>query len=375
MSELSKIYTDKAVVTSLFEPAGTFFKAQMVAKSQKFLGNKNLPPGYLAGFGFGFDENTARIKAVAEFFERYFAETITKEIFKFSINHAQDLGLSLVNPNHLRPYHESAFIEARFPKVKENEPISFTMGQDFFGNPYFLPARAVFLPFISQEPAFMSISATGTAAHVDKKSAQENALLEIIERHALMASFRLKNHVWSLDVPDDLKEFLAQNQLELRLFDVGQKIPVVMAIISRGNDEITIGSKAGPLNLSTIKAAVAEALSTRISLMKGAKVLGLPRSSFEHMKKAFHDDRIIKFYENKSIKKPVFNELFCFDAINEEIGPIYFADIGQHEQWHVVRAIALKAYSKEGDSLYPHYKNFLTNFSVDELNIEPHPFG
>lgn len=375
----------KAMITSLFEPKDYFFIAKILAASPKFMGHKNLAQGFLAGFGFGFDRDLAQTKAMAEFMERYVAEVCATNIQRFSLKEAQKQKIKFVNPNLIRPYHSDKFIEKKFPIVNDDDVISYVLGEDIYKEKIWIPARSVLLPFIPKESEtiFMSTTANGLAAHFNEDEAKKLALLEVIERHDLISSFRLKYPISSLSseyLSDDIKQFLDNNNLKLRLFAIGN-MPTILAMMTTKEDQkLSIGSKCGPLSLHTINAAISESLATRQSLEKAKPIDHAPRSSFEHMIKAFNNPKlIIKFYEHKSMMPSISlrSDLSLKEIISkvDALSPIYFINLGSYHNWHVIRAIMPHAYSKEGDSLYPHLKNFLQHHDIGELNLNPHPFG
>ena len=60
------IGTDNVITKKFFHEESSFYIAYLAAKSPKFLGNYNIPAGYLVGNGFSFNEEEAKIKALGD---------------------------------------------------------------------------------------------------------------------------------------------------------------------------------------------------------------------------------------------------------------------------------------------------------------------
>ncbi len=380
MSEMfGGIGTDNVITKKFFHEESSFYIAYLAAKSPKFLGNYNIPAGYLVGNGFSFNEEEAKIKALGEFIERYCAEVSVheKEIYRYSIKELVKKSLAFVHPNTLRPYKNCS----KYPEIQDDEVISYVKGYEALDKKEILiPALAAFLPFkpINLETTFFSPSATGLSAYTNQEQAELSALLEVQERSDLMASWRIKNlkiqKLLTNDLPDHITKFLYYNNFKLRLFVINQ---TVLAMLCHINDTgLTIGSKSGVINIITILAAINEAIALQITMLnKRVRFNAIPKNSLEHVMYAYFNSEIfIEFYEKKV------DAQLSFISENQINKNIFFVDLStkkaKESGWYCARCINIEAFSKENNAYYPHLKNFFEHgFTEAELNLLPHPFG
>jgi thiazole/oxazole-forming peptide maturase SagD family component len=387
------ITADRIPVTTAFDGNPAFYLARLVVKAPYLLGDRNIPSGYAAGSGFSFDSAQARLKALGECVERFCAETAVRHLplVTASIQELTRKQTSYLDPDELRPYHDCASIHERYPRLQSQQSISWVEGWlEQTGERVLVPASACFLPWNPQvrEPVVAMGTATGLAAHTSLEQAKQAAYREVIERAALIQSWRLAesrvHRVADVKLPVGIQQFLERHGLHMRSFCLDPfALPTFMVILSRCDGQgLTIGSKSGPLHQRTLEAALDEAIMLqatvrRKSLFTKSEAL----TSMEHVQRAWtQGPSIIHWYEAKvssDLRLPEYAPPSA-DALDHP-EPVYFVELttpaARKAGWRVVRCLVPGACSKESNSRLPQLKNLLRMAPLETMQLTPHPFG
>lgn len=144
----------------------------------------------LFAFGTAASPQLAEIKATAEAYERYVAGQVRYDIFE----KATDLGEGQwLSPHKVRPrseeqHHKSSYSEQFDP----NKAIHWILGNRADGSNVYIPIDLVFYPIDIEEigrPLVAEVDSSGMAAHTNYETAAKGALLELVERDAIMRTW------------------------------------------------------------------------------------------------------------------------------------------------------------------------------------------
>ena len=143
--------------------------------------------------GTARSNNLAMIKAIAEGYERYCSGE-----FRFDIEtKANMLGVEWVDPRIYTPYSNMQLSSAcHLTKFTENKTMHWVEGKNLkAANAVWVPSDLVFYPISASALGRRLIyesNSSGVAAHTTYDKAIEGALLELVERDAIMRSWLLK---------------------------------------------------------------------------------------------------------------------------------------------------------------------------------------
>lgn len=214
-------------------------------------------------FGTGIDPayGTAYIKAVMEAYERY---TMSWRYFD-QMECADKLNGDYLNPSEYIPYSDKQIAENGFTKFCRKDVIEWLQGYNLDGDPVYVPADMCF--DVSGENGILChiANTSGCAAHFDIEAAEQAALLELIERDAIMKVWfymqppdRLKEQ----DFPDDVKWRFQQYQKKdvpvyiLSLFCEYAYVVLVCSINDSGPPYFVSGAAA---SFSSVQEAIKKA--------------------------------------------------------------------------------------------------------------------
>lgn len=142
----------------------------------------------------------AEAKAVAEGYERYMAGQVRYDVIAAAV----DLNRPWLSPDEVRPISDEQLSQIpyleRFDPLK---PMEWIKASRINGEEVYVPIDLVFYPIGASDigrPLVADVDSSGMAAHVDVRVAAEKALLELLERDALMRSWIFKQPPSKIDL-------------------------------------------------------------------------------------------------------------------------------------------------------------------------------
>ncbi len=159
-------------------------------------------------FGTGIDPvyYSACLKSTMETYERYI---LTCRYFDF-IERADRMNRDFyLNPAEYIPYSDTQITQNGFTKFCSEIPIEWLHGFDLNGSHVYVPADMCFNTANGNQKMIHIANTSGCAAHFDIDAAKQAALLELIERDALMKSWFYKQSPYKIrehDLPDDIRK-------------------------------------------------------------------------------------------------------------------------------------------------------------------------
>ena len=191
--------------------------------------------------GKGLTKIDALRSAVGEAIERYSAARYRRE--ELTRADAMSLKRSYVDPRDLCLYDDDQYARPDFPysRYEATQPIDWAEAHWFdTGEDVLVPALLTYLNFESDHGAhFCQVTSNGLAAGATLEDASVRALLELVERDALMLTWLAHRPGRPLSVngqlPSQVTEALRQLkplgvETKLALLDVGISIPVVACL-------------------------------------------------------------------------------------------------------------------------------------------------
>lgn len=138
-------------------------------------------------YGTGADPayGTAYMKSVMEAHERY---ALSCRYFDLA-ERADKLGERYLDPGIYVPYTDTQIRQNGFAKFRKDISVEWLRGEDSEGNCVYVPADLCFDVSGAEGIAFHVANSSGCAAHFDINAARQAALLELIERDAIMKSW------------------------------------------------------------------------------------------------------------------------------------------------------------------------------------------
>jgi ribosomal protein S12 methylthiotransferase accessory factor len=229
-----------------------------------------IPPG--DGYGKGLSVVDAMIGAVGEAIEHYAAQRCRRADLRRASLAAIDE--DRVDPRDLDLYGELQYAQPGFPfaRFDPDQPIEWARGQWLDRRePVLVPALPVFLYHrVPREERFCQVTSSGLAAGADLEDASLRALLELIERDALMITWlsRRPGQRLLIDqaIDEGAREVVRQLEergarIELYHLDAGLGVPTV-ACLGFGNGErwpgATLALAAHPSPLVAARKAILE---------------------------------------------------------------------------------------------------------------------
>ena len=166
-------------------------------------------------FGTGIDSvyGIAYMKSVMEAYERY---TISRRYFD-RLECADKLEGNYLHPAEYIPYSDIQIVENDLTKFCSEDTIEWLQGYNMEGRHIYVPADLCFNVFGGNGILYHVANTSGCAAHFNIKAAEQAALLELIERDALMKSWFYKQ------VPDRLREDSLPDNIRQRVRQYREK--------------------------------------------------------------------------------------------------------------------------------------------------------
>lgn len=365
--------------------------------------NKTRYVGKVFGQGFDTDDELAKVKSLAEFFERLclYNPNVSKMI---RLRH--DLQDELVNPELFCNYSNEQLADKKdfLKRTRESSYRCITVDNVAKEEARFIPGQLVFLSNDFEDEFHIKEESISTGAAFGRKGRGEAfkaGLLEVIERDSCISAYLTRRRVNKIvDLPYDLKELLSyldRYRLECHVFDVMGDIGVPVALsltIDRSGigPTINIGSNANINYHDAVKRAILESIQCR----RTARIGNRKREAIEVDQIYSLDDRYRYWSSLDRINDLDFwintNDMISYDeikgkqtSINKTIEMIkslgyniFVADITldkiADKGFEVVKVIVpemLPLYIDErAKGLYSkHYENI-----KDDKRLKPHPF-
>lgn len=134
------------------------------------------------------DEDTARIKAVAEIFEWCAFDRMFAPKADIIVGRYEELRekYSIIEPDSISPYDQSEMEASGYQVLNKDAVIEWVKIRNMItGNITVIPADYIYYPY-QRTVQLCDANSSGCAAHSSLESAKENAVLELIERDAFL---------------------------------------------------------------------------------------------------------------------------------------------------------------------------------------------
>ncbi len=219
------------------------------------------------GCGAGQTLAEAKVKALAEAFERLTATNISWDVVSSSL----ELQGDQIDPSYIHTIPRN-YKNADLTEFSSDKIIEWKKGYKQCDNsPCWVPIDLIYYPLdrnrLGRPPVFRTNS-SGMAAHTDKNQAILSGLLELIERDALMVTWYAKREVNQIEleeIPLEIKdryETLSQKGVNITFFDLTlDTVPVILCVVSSEKHKpyFTTGASADFNSLTAIAKAFNEA--------------------------------------------------------------------------------------------------------------------
>lgn len=161
------------------------------------------------GTGVSTAYGIAYMKSIMESFERYILS------FRYSdcLECADRLEEPYLNLNEYTPYTASQRKENGFAEFRTDDLMEWLKGYDLDGRVVNVPADLCFYASRKNEKIYHAANSSGCAAHFNKDAARQTAVLELIERDAIVKNWLYRQIPAQLnerDMPEHIKHRLQQ---------------------------------------------------------------------------------------------------------------------------------------------------------------------
>lgn len=203
--------------------------------------NERVGKGALFGGGSHRDRDRAALSAIGEFLERLSAKHTSNELVKVraTFNQMQKKKTVVSSLKSLQWFTDVQFSQKNFPLLPfdENTSVDWVCGESLFDrSEYWAPWELVQFADSAPRQHWFSTS-SGLAAHTSRELAEKNALLELVERDAVMRAWwtRLggslinEAHFTSPELRDDIRQLASLNlnfQLQELPNDFGARVVI-----------------------------------------------------------------------------------------------------------------------------------------------------
>ena len=357
------------------------------------------------GSSLSLDDETAKIKCIAEAIERYCSETISKDSLVYnSYNYLE----SAIDPTQFINYDDFSLQnkkEQYLDKLRKAK-LSWVKGKNLKTNEGILvPAQLVYSPYdLSKESLIRTPISTGAAFGTDLESAINRGLLEIVERDSFMLTWLTKRDCPQIDLSSDkdlknIKEYFERYLLEPYVIDLTTdlQIPSMMGILI---DKTGIGpavSAGLKTDLDAKKAVLNSLLEAqhvrgwiRYSYLRDGQIVINSKEQIRDLKsrgyywyrleKIKDLDFLLKNSNIKNLSKTTKLRDISLISFILDLGlDIYTVDIStpqvKQNSFYVVKTISPQFHPLSLDEDLPYnYSERLKKYYKEGLNKEPHPF-
>lgn len=175
----------------------------MVSAFKDAAGRLEFGTGAAAAYGGAY------VRSVMEAYERY---TISRRYADF-IERADRLDGPYLDPEVYAPYSDKQLLAAGFSKFKKDAPSEWLQGYRLDGSPLYVPADLCFDAASPNYPPCHIANTSGCAAGFDVAAAERAALLELIERDAIVRTWLYRQPPRRLredSLPDHIRQRLGR---------------------------------------------------------------------------------------------------------------------------------------------------------------------
>lgn len=190
---IEKIVRDKITSISSYLLENEQFKQSdlrvVVSKFEDSVGRLEFATGVNPAYG------SAYMKSVMEAYERY----ILSDRYCERIDSADRLGEKYLDPREYVPYSDAQRKENGFAEFRTDDTIEWLRGYDQNGNVVYVPVDLCFYVSDENKMGYHAANSSGCAAHFDLNKAKQVALLELIERDAIMRNWIYRQVPYKVD--------------------------------------------------------------------------------------------------------------------------------------------------------------------------------
>ncbi len=225
----------------------------------------------LGSAALAFNEDTAKVRALGEYIERYCLETISQELNVLPFNNVSSSALDPAQFINFRD-EDLDFRKEEYIKRIRQTLISWVTGTNLKDKKTTLiPAQLVYVGTRLDEPLIRPQISTGAAAHEVREKATLNGILECVERDAFMLRYLAGDAVPQIKLEGrlkELKDYFERYKLELKIYDITTDlgIPSFMSVnIDRTGigPAVSVGLKSGLVPEEAIYGAIIESQQVR----------------------------------------------------------------------------------------------------------------
>lgn len=306
---------------------------------------------------------------------------------------------------------EGLRLKATKDHIQDSSTKIWTSVSDIEGNCHPIEADRIYnLLFRINHEKYKPISSSGVAAHVNPEKAKCNALLELLERDALLTSWRLagQSEVFNLtELPESMLQNVKEINWTIHLLNKKNRSLIIRAVKNQFNLPVCLATSLGcnmkeeiqPLFGSGIafqwETAVRKALNEILQGLENPNFdLGdkLPETFIErpaYWAKS-QNSNFLRNFLNSTSKFESKNDPESFESLQIQLlqsnEKIYFANLTPPDVklggWHVFRAIAedfepfASSHQHEKPSLkrVNHYLKAIGCPTVSDINTKPFPY-
>ncbi|GLX79195.1 hypothetical protein tinsulaeT_25350 [Thalassotalea insulae] len=269
-------------------------------------------------FGTGISGSEAVSKATIEGYERYCSRLLPDDIIKGSEKFLKKKN-NVINIDNLVSYTEAQNIKWNVAIKEAHEERSWVKVKSFEGETYLCPLEMVYYgDFDGNSICTRSISSSsGIAAHTSIEEATKSALLELIERDALLRHWYSNTPPPKLKIDDEtpftsaVRNILSSVNISLNVFVLHMGLFPTYLAIGISEDEsykFSSGASCNPCSIEAIDKAVSEVFicmshkilnsKINIELIDDKAHIKTPQDHGKFYFSGYNFNKISHFFEN-----------------------------------------------------------------------------
>lgn len=163
------------------------------------------------GTGAASTYGGAYLKSVMEAYERY---ALSRRYFD-RLECADKLDGEYLDPRRYAPYSDAQIAKNGFAGFRTEDPVEWLRGYDLDGSPVYIPADLCFDVIKRGSRPYHIANTSGCAAHFDFDAAKKMAVLELIERDAIIKNWAYRQtpcRIRDNDLPDNMRQRMRRYQ-------------------------------------------------------------------------------------------------------------------------------------------------------------------